>query len=93
VETVQQLNQTTEQTFTPGQPEWLTAAEAAAYLRVKTRTLLEWARQGKIKGYQLSGVKRHVWRFRRDDLDTALLGSPVLGFVPASVPQEGTMIQ
>ena len=52
--------------------EWLTAAEAAEYLNVKVRTLLLWARQGKVKGHTLSGTLRHVWRFRRADLDAAL---------------------
>ena len=52
---------------------WLTAAEAAQYLRIRTRTLLLWARQGKVKGFVLSGIQRHVWRFRRVDLDAALL--------------------
>jgi excisionase family DNA binding protein len=49
--------------------EWLTAAEAALYLKVQTRTVLLWARQGKLRGYALSGAKRHVWRFRVADLD------------------------
>ena len=51
---------------------WLTTQEAAAYLKVRTRTLLMWVRRGQIHGYQLSGTKRHVWRFRREDLDAAL---------------------
>jgi excisionase family DNA binding protein len=50
---------------------WMTAAEAAHYLRVRTRTLLLWTRQSKVKGYALSGTQRHVWRFRREDLDAA----------------------
>ncbi len=58
--------------------EWLTAGEAAQHLKVKTRTLLRWVRQGKVKGFALSGTKRRVWRFRRADLDAALLESPVL---------------
>ena len=61
--------------------EWLTAAEAAAYVKVKVRTLLLWARQGKVKGYLLSGTsrhRRHVWRFRRSDLDAMLTGPSVL---------------
>ena len=57
---------------------WLTADEAAQYLKVKTRTLLLWARQGKIKGYQLSGTSRHVWRFRQLDLDATLTAPSVL---------------
>ena len=54
-------------------PEWLTAAEAAQYLKIRVRTLLLWARQGKVKGYVLSGTQRHVWRFRREDLNAACL--------------------
>lgn len=53
--------------------EWLTADEAAGYLRVKTRTLLLWVRHGRIRGYPLSGIRRRVWRFRKADLDAALL--------------------
>ena len=52
--------------------EWLTTNEAAEYLKVKARTVLLWARQGKLRGYTLSGVKRHVWRFRKTDLDATL---------------------
>jgi len=49
--------------------DWLTASEAAQYRKVKARTLLLWARQGKVKAFALSGIKRRVWRFRRQDLD------------------------
>jgi len=58
--------------------EWMTANEAADYLRVKTRTLLMWVRGGKLQGYTLSGTKRRVWRFRQEDLDAAILAHPVL---------------
>jgi excisionase family DNA binding protein len=57
------------------QAEWMTAHEAAQHLRVKTRTLLLWARQGKVRGYRLSGTVRHVWRFRQSDLDDTLVRS------------------
>src|SRR5215470_18403759 len=68
-----------ESQATKGQPvRWLTAREAAKYLRVKARTVLLWVRQGKVKAFALSGTKRHVWRFRQADLDAALLESPVL---------------
>jgi len=60
------------------QSEWLTVSEAANYLKVKPRTLLLWARQRRVKAFALSGTERHVWRFRRQDLDAALLESPVL---------------
>jgi excisionase family DNA binding protein len=62
----------------PPSAEWLTAVEAAQYLKVKVRTLLLWVRQGKVKAFALSGTKRRVWRFRHSDLDAALLESPVL---------------
>lgn len=61
-----------------GSNEWLTAAEAASYLKVKVRTLLRWVREGKIQAYGLSGTKRRAWRFLKRDLDTALLSRPVL---------------
>jgi excisionase family DNA binding protein len=62
---------------------WLTAAEAAKHLKVKVRTLLLWARQGRVKAFALSGTKRHAWRFRQADLDAVLLESPVL---PSTTP-------
>jgi len=71
--------------------DWLTATEAAQYLKVKVRTLLLWVRQGKVKAFALSGIKRRVWRFRRQDLDAALLESPVLPSVPLSVRSERRM--
>jgi excisionase family DNA binding protein len=51
---------------------WLTAIEAAQYLKVKPRTLLAWARHGRIKGYVLSGTERITWRFRTEDLDATM---------------------
>lgn len=69
--------------------EWLEAKEAAAYLKVRPRTLLLWTRQGKIKGYPLSGVKRRRWRYRREDLDAALITQQVLFSGPPSVLNEG----
>ena len=60
--------------------EWLTAGEAAQYLKIRTRTLLLWVRRGKVKAHALSGTQRHVWRFRREELDAALF-HPALGTV------------
>jgi len=71
--------------------EWLTATEAAAYLKVKARTLLFWVRQGKVKAFALSGTKRRVWRFRQTDLDSVLLESTVLPSLPLSVRSERRM--
>ena len=67
------------------QTEWLTADEAAQYLKVKIRTLLLWVRQGKVKAFALSGTKRRVWRFRREDLDSTLLSHPVVSSVSPTV--------
>jgi excisionase family DNA binding protein len=75
----------------PTTAEWLTAAEAAQYLRVKVRTLLLWVRQGKVKAFALSGTQRRVWRFRQIDLDAALLESPVLPSKTPSVRPEERM--
>jgi excisionase family DNA binding protein len=58
--------------------EWLTTEEAARHLKVKPRSLLLWVRQGKIKAFAVSGTRRRVWRFRREDLDNALLSRPVV---------------
>ncbi len=55
--------------------QWLTSDEAARYLKINRRTLVEWARQGKLKAFKLSGVIRHVWRFRQSDLDAMLCPS------------------
>ena len=68
--------------------EWLEAKEGAAYLKVRPRTLLLWTRQGKIKGYALSGAKRRRWRYRREDLDAALMGRAVVSSEAPSVLNE-----
>ena len=60
------------------QSTWLTAAEAANYLKVKPRSLLLWVRAGRVPAYALAGTRRHVWRFRREELDAALLANKVL---------------
>ena len=70
------------------QSDWLTPAEGAQYLKVKPRTLLLWVRQGKLKAYPLSGIKRRIWRFRKEDLDAALTAFPVLPSIPLSVRSE-----
>jgi excisionase family DNA binding protein len=57
---------------------WLSAEQAAAYLGIDSRTLLAWARRGKVKGYKLSGTQRHVWRFLIEDLDASIIGAPAV---------------
>ncbi|MBI3477393.1 MAG: helix-turn-helix domain-containing protein [Acidobacteria bacterium] len=58
------------------QSEWLTAREAAAYLKVAHRTILEWAKKGVIPAHRLSGALRVTWRFRADELDGAMISAP-----------------
>jgi excisionase family DNA binding protein len=58
------------------QSEWLTAREAAAYLKVAHRTILEWAKSGRIPAHRLSGTLRCTWRFRAAELDGAIMGPP-----------------
>ena len=78
---------------TNNQSEWLTVKEAAKYLKIKPRTLLLWVRQGKVKGFALSGTKRRAWRFRYADLDSALVESPVLPSTTPSVRPAERMAQ
>ncbi len=54
---------------------WLDTDEAAAYLKVKRRTLLQWVRDGKLPAHKLSGLQRHVYRFLRPELDAMLVPS------------------
>lgn len=71
------------------QSDWLTTEEAAEYLKVKPRSLLLWVRQGRVQAYALSGTKRRIWRFLREDLDTALLAHPVIASGSPTVLAQG----
>ena len=52
--------------------QWLTATESARYLKVKPRTVLKWAKEGRIPAHPLSGSKRVTWRFLKSELDAML---------------------
>jgi excisionase family DNA binding protein len=56
----------------------MTAEQAAQYLGINSRTLLSWARHGKVRGYKLSGTLRHVWRFLIEDLDATMSAPSVV---------------
>jgi excisionase family DNA binding protein len=75
------------------QSEWLTTEEAAAYLKVKPRSLLLWVRQGKVQAYALSGTKRRIWRFRHEDLDSTLLSKPMVGCLSPAVLTENRRLK
>lgn len=65
---------------------WLTAAEAARDLKIKTRTILFWTRSGKIKAYPLTGTKRRIGPFLQSDFDAILIHSkPVVSSAQPSV--------
>jgi len=53
-----------------------TAREAALYVRVSHRTILEWAKTGRIPAHRLSGTDRITWRFRAEELDGAMMATP-----------------
>ena len=55
---------------------WLNAREAALYLRVAHRTILQWAKEGRITAHRLSGTARVTWRFRVAELDAAMMAQP-----------------
>jgi excisionase family DNA binding protein len=74
----------------PSSTEWLTAKEAAAYLRAKPRTVLLWARQGRIKGHRLTATKRSVWRFRREELDMAFAAPQLPTVIESTLSSAGS---
>ncbi len=46
----------------------LDAAEAAALIRMDSRTLIRWARLGQVPAHPLGEGKRRLWRFIEDEL-------------------------
>jgi len=69
--------------------DWLTVKEAAAHLKVKPRTLLQFAKQGIVKAYVLSGTERLTYRFLAADLDAALQPVPIPTKMPPAVRCSG----
>jgi excisionase family DNA binding protein len=68
--------------------QWLTASEAAQYLKVQPRTILKWAKQGTIPAHALSGCKRVTWRFLKEELDRAMLKPPSVAGQGGSIEQQ-----
>jgi excisionase family DNA binding protein len=71
-----------EEAVTMKSTEWLNSTEAAQHLKIKPRTLVLWAREGRIPCHRLSGHRRKTWRFLRHELDAMLNPS-------SAVPAEG----
>lgn len=58
-----------------GSHEYMNSREAAGYLHVKHRTLLEWARNGVLPGIPLGvGTQRKTWLFSKSALDEHFCG-------------------
>jgi excisionase family DNA binding protein len=70
------------------QTEWLTAHEAAAYLKVQPRTILKWAKEGRIPAHALSGTARVTWRFLKSELDGAMLNPPSAAGLGGSIERQ-----
>ena len=68
--------------------QWLTASEAANYLKVKPRTVLKWAKEGRIPAHRLSGATRITWRFLKAELDRAMLTPPSAAGLEGPIEQQ-----
>jgi excisionase family DNA binding protein len=66
----------------------MTASEVALYLKVKPRTVLAWAKQGRIPAHRLSGSQRVTWRFLKSELDNAMLSPPSAAGLGGSIEQQ-----
>ena len=56
------------------QSGWLTAIEAAAYLRCTVKTIYNYKCSGRLNGYNLGGRKKGTLRFKKSDLDIFIYG-------------------
>ena len=48
---------------------FIDAKEAAVLLKIHPRTLLRWAREGRIPAHPVAGSKRRTWRFVAAEID------------------------
>jgi len=55
---------------------FVTAKEAARFLCITVRRVLEMARVGKLPGHPIGPGKRHTWRFRLSELAHAVIANP-----------------
>lgn len=53
---------------------WMTAIEAAQYLRCAVKTIYNYKCNGQLRGYNLGGRRKGVLRFKKVDLDAFVLG-------------------
>lgn len=58
------------------------ADEAAAFLSITRRRVLDLARARQLPGHPIGSGARHVWRFRVSELASALVEGPRFRFAP-----------
>lgn len=69
--------------------EWLTTEEAAAYLKLHSRTIQAKARRNEIPGaVSLSGSRRKTWRYHKPTLDNWLKSQLDCDHRPCSADKE-----
>lgn len=77
--------------MSPEEPEsFVDADEAAKFLSLNRRRILELARAGKLPGHPIGDGTRRVWRFRLSELATAISSKPKSGFASR---QRASMVQ
>jgi excisionase family DNA binding protein len=65
----------------PEIPEgFVDATEAAKFLSLTRRRVLDLARSGRLRGHPLGDGVRRVWRFRLSELAAAVLSTPKAAF-------------
>lgn len=69
--------------------DWITAKEAAVYLKLHPSTVLKWAKRGAIPAHKLSRSARVIWRFSKSELDEYLKSRPNVILDPASAAETG----
>ena len=75
-----------ESVGTPARLEpFVDADEAAEFLRLHRRRVLQLARRGKLPAYPIGGGPRKVWRFRLSELAAAMLDSRQRSHVPEEI--------
>ena len=61
---------------------YVDADEAARFLSISRRRVLDLARAGQLPGHPIGSGARHVWRFRLSEIAAALLGQNRFRFAP-----------
>ena len=68
------MNLLNETTGTDQLHEWMTAAEAACYMRCAIKTLYNYKCSGKLRGYNRGNSRKGELLFRKSDLEAFIVG-------------------